>query len=113
METRRRRCCSSEQRGWSGKQGGHRRVLGDSTSRDGDAPSRRWRAPGAFCEVPPGPDTFLSVPGSSTERERQAEVGSEEGACAPILQQPSKDKAERERECVRGEGGCRELRCTE
>lgn len=42
------------------------------------------------------------------QRERQGEAGSEEGACAPILQQPSKDKAESERERVRGEGGCGE-----
>lgn len=48
----------------------------------------------------------LVSPAAAAERERQAEVGSREGACAPILQQPSKDKAERERECVRGEGAC-------
>lgn len=42
------------------------------------------------------------------QQERQGEAGSEEGACAPILQQPSKDKAESERERVRGEGGCGE-----
>lgn len=43
-------------------------------------------------------------PAAAAERERQAEVGSEEGACARILQQPSKDKAESE--SVRGEGDC-------
>lgn len=43
------------------------------------------------------------------QRERQGEAGSEEGACAPILQKPSKDKAESERSvsvCVgRGAAG--------
>ena len=42
-------------------------------------------------------------PAAAAERERQAEVGSKEGACARILQQPSKDKAERE--CVHAWGG--------
>lgn len=44
-------------------------------------------------------------PAAAAKQETQAEGGSKEGACAPILQQPLKDKAEK-RACVRGEGGC-------
>lgn len=56
-------------------------------------------------KAPQGQARPLMSPAAAAKQETQAEGGSKEGACAPILQQPLKDKAEK-RACVRGEGGC-------
>lgn len=53
-----------------------------------------------------GPARLLPSPTAAAQAGRQA------GACAPILQQHSKDKAESERERVRVEGGCGERSVT-
>lgn len=51
-------------------------------------------------------------PGTSPTDPHHSSTGRQAGACAPILQQHSKDKAESERERVRGEGGCGERSVT-
>lgn len=68
-------------------------------------------SPGCLLQrFPQGQARPLMSPAAAAKQETQAEGGSKEGACAPILQQPLKDKAEREHVCV-GRGAAEAAWC--